>query len=67
MLFEKCIPVQRDKKWGLYDKTGKQILPIEYEQLGCTSSTQNVTTSNSSVLTLHDYEAIIVYKDKNME
>ena len=64
VLFEKCIPVQRDKKWGLYDKTGKQILPIEYEQLGCTSSTQNVTTSNSSVLTLHDYEAIIVYKDK---
>lgn len=64
VLFEKCIPVQRDKKWGLYDKTGKQILPIEYEQLGCTSSTQNVTTSNSSVLTLHDYEAIIVYKNK---
>ena len=63
LLFDNCIAVQRDKKWGFYDKTGKQIVPIEYDQLGCTSGTQNSTTTNN-ILTIPKYEAIIVCKDK---
>lgn len=63
LLFNNCIAVQRDKKWGFYDKTGKQIVPTEYDQLGCTSGSQNSTTTNS-ILTISDYEAIIVCKDK---
>lgn len=63
LLFDNCIAVQRDKKWGIFDKTGKQIVPIEYETLGCISGTQNDITSNN-LLIIPEYEAIVVGKDK---
>ena len=47
----------QEKKWGLYDITGKQILPIEYDEIGCTEKTKTIakqTTINSNI-------AIIVF------
>lgn len=63
LLFDNCIPVQRDKKWGLYDKTGKQITQIKYDELGCVAGTQSNKSSNN-LLIIPKYEGIVVREDK---
>lgn len=59
LLFDNCIPVQRDKKWGFFDKTGKQIVEIKYDELGCIRGTQG-GTSIQNLLIIPEYEAIVV-------
>lgn len=61
LLYNTCIPVQKNKKWGLYDKTGKLVLPIEFDMMGCVISTGQTASANNALL-LSDYEAIIVGK-----
>jgi len=61
LLYEKCIPVKRNNKWGLYDKTGKQITEIIYDELGCSAgsgSTGDKTANN--VLLIPKYNGIVV-------
>lgn len=59
LLFNNCIPVQRDKKWGFFDKTGKQIVGLKYKEMGCVVGTQE-GTSNQNLLIIPEYEAIVV-------
>lgn len=59
LLFDNCIPVQRDKKWGFFDKTGKQIVALKYDEIGCVIGTQE-GTSSQNLLIIPEYEAIVV-------
>ena len=59
LLFDNCIPVLRDKKWGFYDKTGKQIVENKFDEIGCVIGTKD-GTSNQNLLVIPDYEAIVV-------
>ena len=61
LLFDNCIPVKKDEKWGIYNKGGKIILPIEYDSIGCVVGTAS-TKSTGNVVTIDDYEAIVVGK-----
>lgn len=63
LLYENCIPVKKDEKWGIYNKNGKLILPIEYDSIGCVVGT-TTTKSSGNVVTIDDYEAIVIGKDK---
>ena len=62
ILFDNCIPVQSGQLWGMYDKSGNIIVPIEYNSLGCIVSTQS-SQSKKNVLIVPDYEGIIIEKD----
>lgn len=62
LLFDNCIFVKRDGKWGMYNKNGKLILPIEYDGVGCTIGTRT-NNSTGNVLTISDYEAIVIKLD----
>ncbi len=63
LLFENCIPVKKGEKWGIYNKNGKLILPIEYDSIGCVVGTAT-TKSAGNVVTIDDYEGIVIGKDK---
>ena len=56
LLYGNCIPVKRDKYWGMIDKNGNSILSVIYE---CFGSAAKDKTSNS-VLLIPQYEAIVV-------
>lgn len=61
ILFDNAIPVKQNNNWGLYDIKGEQILPLEYNGIGCisgTSSTQNL----NNILIIPDVEGIVVSK-----
>ena len=63
ILFNNAIPVKRGQKWGVYNKEGDIILPIEYDAMGCSETgSQNKVTN--SVLIIPEYEAIVIGKDK---
>lgn len=64
LLFDNCIVVRKDEKYGMYNKNGKQLLPIEYDGVGCTVGTRE-TNSVGNVLTISDYEAIVIKKDEH--
>lgn len=64
LLFDNCIPVKRDKKWGFFDKTGKQIVPLKYSGVGCVVGTQE-GNSNQNLLIIPEYEAIVVATEKD--
>ncbi len=59
ILFDNCIPVKRNKLWGLYDINGKVIVPVEYEKMGCINGTGSNRTSNNVVI-IPQYEAIVM-------
>lgn len=61
LLYDTCIPVKRANLWGLYDKNGKEILPIKYDAFGCSVGSGNSgdKTANNIIL-IPDYEAIVV-------
>ena len=58
-IFDKYIPVQKDKKWGLFDKTGKQILKLNYDELGCSSNKKG-----NSILYIPEKNFLIVGQNK---
>ena len=47
--------------WGIFDISGKQILPVEYDTMGCILGTQS-NKINNNVLIIPEYEAIVVGK-----
>lgn len=64
ILFNNVIPVQQNGKWGLFDITGKKILPVEYISLGCTS---NSNSNVNSVLVIPDVKGIVICKQFEIE
>ncbi len=62
LLYNNCIPVCKDKKWGIYSVTGKLLVPVEYDTLGCVVTTSQSGSANNAIL-LSDYEAIIIGKN----
>ena len=58
LLFNNAIPVKQNGKWGMYDKKGNLILPIEYDGIGCVT---NNNTSNSTLI-IPDIKGIVVSK-----
>lgn len=61
LLYDVCIPVKINNKWRLFDKTGKRLTNIEYDDLGCTSGSGISGDRNAAgVLLIPDYEAIVV-------
>ena len=46
----------------MFDINGNQILPVEYDEMGCVAGTQNDKISNN-VLIIPKYEAIVVGKE----
>lgn len=63
ILMENCIPVKRNGKWGLIDINGNEILPIEYDGLGCDADT-SVDPRYSDVLIIPELNGIVVEKDE---
>lgn len=66
LLFNNSIPVQKDKKWNLLDKNGKNILPTQLQDLDGIGSVvgTSVSSSANNLLVIPDYEAIVVMKNK---
>ena len=40
LLYGTCIPVKLNNKWGIIDKDGNKIVPIEYDGFGCREVTE---------------------------
>lgn len=59
LLFDNAIPVKKDGKYGLYDKTGKEILPLNYSGFGYIQSTTKDKSVNN-LLILPEYEGIVL-------
>ena len=61
LLLNNCIPVKANNKWGLIDKDGNQITPLEYDTIGCATIKNSNTSSNSVGITLiPDMDGIVV-------
>lgn len=63
ILYDNCIPVCRNSKWGLLDINGNEILPLEYEGFGCKADTSR-DTRYADVLVIPEIEGIVVQKDE---
>lgn len=63
ILFDNCIPVKRNNLWGLLDINGNEILPLEYDGLGCKVDTSR-DTRYSDVLVIPEINGIVVEKDE---
>ena len=61
LLLNNCIPVKANNKWGLIDKDGNQITPLEYDAIGCPTIKNSNSSSNSVGITLiPDMDGIVV-------
>lgn len=60
VLYNKCIPVCKNNKWDLFDKTGKKISKVQYDDLGCSVGAQSNDKEAGAVLLIPKYEAIVV-------
>lgn len=62
LLFDNAIPVKKDGKYGLYDKSGKEILPLNYSGFGYVQSTTKDKSVNN-LLVIPEYEGIVLSID----
>lgn len=62
LLFDNCIPVMKNSKWGLFDKNGNQLLDTVYTGLGYLAGTQKDTAENN-LLIIPEIEGIVINKD----
>ena len=62
ILFNNAIPVMRDKKWGLFDIDGKEILPVDYDSMGCVVRTSSDRSLNN-ILVIPEIEGIVIGKE----
>lgn len=61
IIADNFIPVRKDKLWGLYDKSGKQVVDFHYDEFGY------ISTSNKDALNLlviPEYNVLVAQKDK---
>ena len=59
LLFDNCIPVMKNSKWGLFDKNGNQLLDTVYDSLGYIAGTQKDAVGNN-LLIIPEIEGIVV-------
>lgn len=60
VLFNNCIPVEKNSKWGIFDISGENLIPIEYDEIGCSKGSLNGSKIN--LLMIPEYAAIVVRK-----
>lgn len=61
LLYNSVIPVQLNKKWGLIDKEGNQVLPLEYDGFG--SKLSNNRSNSTGCVLVPDMDGIVVEQD----
>lgn len=67
LLLENCIPVKLNNKWGLIDKNGEAIVPVQYDGIGC-AQVQNAEAKNTFGITVvPDINGIVVEVDSEMQ
>ena len=59
LLFDNCIPVMKNQKWGLFDKNGNQILDTVCDALGYVAKTSRDTVENNLLL-IPEIEGIVI-------
>lgn len=72
LLFDNVIPVCRDKKWGLFDKTGKELVGLEIDAVGYAAGSKGNSSGKivNNLLLIPSYKAIVLgksYKNENKE
>ena len=60
----KLIPVQHDKLWGFYDKSGNKVTECKYDSIGYIANSGKASSRGYSLLVVPDYNVIVVEKDK---
>lgn len=58
LLYNRCIPVCQNDKWGMFDINGNTILPVEYDGFGCVAP----SSASSSLLLVPEYQAFVVHQ-----
>lgn len=61
VLFNNCIPVEKNSKWGIFDISGRNLVPVEYDEIGCSKG--SVNGSKINMLMIPEYAAIVVRKE----
>lgn len=61
ILAENLIPVRKDKYWGLYDKSGNQVVEYKYDSLGYIASSNKDALN---LLVIPNYNVLVACKDK---
>ena len=61
ILVNNLIPVQKDKLWALYDKTGKKVVDFKYDSFGYIASNDK---NALNLLVIPEYNVIVACKDK---
>lgn len=69
VLFENAIPVYQNKKWGLFDIKGNNIVPIEFDELGYTKGSSGSLSGKAvnNLLVIPNYKAIVLGKKIDKE
>ena len=62
ILYEKCIPVMVNKKWGFIDINGEKIVVPQYDGVGCKLSSSDANTSG--IVIIPELEGIVVEVDE---
>lgn len=62
LLFENCIPVMKNTRWGLYDKNGNVLAENVFDSLGYINGTRKDTAANNLLL-IPPIEGIVVYQN----
>lgn len=60
LLYNNCIPVCQNGRWRIFDKTGRQIKNVEYEDLGCSVGGVAGDKNANGVLLVPKYEGIVI-------
>lgn len=62
LLFDNCIPVMKNNKWGLFDINGNQLLDTVYDSIGYIAGTKKDTVENNLAI-IPQVEGIVICKD----
>lgn len=70
LLLDSIIPVQKDKKFGLFDIKGNKVLDVKYDGIGCELTTvelNGTTKSVSPLVEIEECSGIVVKNDKTYD
>lgn len=60
LIYETLIPVYQNKKWGFFNTKGEIVIPVEFDEVGCTKGTKGSKVNN--VLIIPNYKLIVLGK-----